>query len=157
MSNDEARHNLAEVLALVQDQMDELSTLGKKRAALSAKASVAKGTVEVTVDAQGMVSKTIIDESYRDQFEFEDLGGYVTSAARAATQEVQRRAQDLFNPLTERRKSISSMADTIDLPDFSELLARINPDAVPAAPPPSAAVAGDDGEEERSSFPTVKE
>jgi DNA-binding protein YbaB len=154
MDNDHIRDEFTEVMALVQDQMDEVATMGKKRAALQAKASVAEGTVEVTVDAQGTVVKTVIDESYRDQFDFDDLGGYVTSAARAAAQEVQRRAQELFNPLTERRQTIASMSGTIDLPDFSELLSRINPATEVVD---TNTVAPEDDDEDHSTYPTVKE
>ena len=44
---------------LVQEHLAELAIVEKKRAALSATASAADGTVVVTVDARGVVSKTM--------------------------------------------------------------------------------------------------
>jgi DNA-binding protein YbaB len=126
MDNDAARHDLLDVLSLVQDQMRDLSAMQQKRAKLAAKATAAEGTVEVTVDAQRTVSKVVVDETYLDDFEFADLGGYITRAAQAAAGEVERRAAALLMPLQERRKSISALSGlVVDAPDFQEAIARL--------------------------------
>jgi DNA-binding protein YbaB len=144
------------VLSLVQEQMQDLSVMQQKRSALAATATAADGTVEVTVDAQRMVTSTAIDESYLDEFEFADLGGYITSAAQAAAQEVERRAAALLAPLTERRKEISSLSGIlVDAPDFQDVITGLNPPA-PAAPEARRADEGDDGVEEHSPYPTVR-
>lgn len=123
MSNDAARHELAEVLALAQEQMADLAVMQKKRAALTAEAAVADGTVEVTVNAQGIVTRTVIDESYLDEFEFADLGGYITAAAQAAAQEVGRRSAEMLTPLNERRKKFPSLSGIVDgAPDLREMM-----------------------------------
>jgi DNA-binding protein YbaB len=123
VSNDAARHELAEVLALAQEQMADLAVMQKKRAALTAEAAVADGTVEVTVNAQGIVTNTVVDESYLDEFDFADLGGYITQAAQAAAQEVGRRSAEMLTPLNERRKKFPSLSDIIDgAPDFREMM-----------------------------------
>lgn len=156
MNNDAARHDFAHVLSLVQEQMQDLSVMQQKRSALAATATAADGTVEVTVDAQRMVTSTAIDESYLDEFEFADLGGYITTAAQAAAQEVERRAAALLAPLTERRKEISSLSGiVVDAPDFQDVISGLNPPA-PAAPEARRADEGDDGVEEHSPYPTVR-
>ena len=55
------------------------------------KASVADGSVEVTVNAQQMVIKTVVEESYLDDHEFGELGDLITEAAQAASREVGRK------------------------------------------------------------------
>jgi len=157
VSNDAARHELAEVLALAQEQMADLAVMQKKRAALTAHAAVADGTVEVTVNAQGLITRTVIDEAYLDEFDFADLGGYVTQAAQAAAQEVGRRSAELLVPLNERRKKFPSLSDIVDgAPDFRELMNDVTmklPDPDVKAPSPSP----DDGWDDHTSYnPTVR-
>lgn len=123
MSNDAARHELADVLALAQQQMADLAAMQKKRAALTASAAVADGTVKVTVNAQGILTRTVIDESYLDEFEFSDLGEYITSAAQAAAREVGKRSAELLVPLSERRKQLPALSEIVDgAPDFREFI-----------------------------------
>ena len=123
MSSDAARHELAEVLALAQEQMADLAVMQKKRAALTAGATVADGTVEVTVNAQGIVTKTVVHPSYLDEFGIEDLGDYITQAAQAAAADVGRRSAELLTPLNERRKKFPSLSDIIDgAPDFRDMM-----------------------------------
>ena len=156
MNNDAASHDLTHVLSLVQEQMQDLSLMQQKRAALTATATAADKTVEVTVDAQRMVTSTVIDESYLDEFEFADLGGYITAAAQEAAQEIERQSAALLAPLTERRNEISSLSSlVVDAPDFHDLIAGLNPSA-PGAPEPRRADDGNDGLEEHSPYPTVR-
>jgi DNA-binding protein YbaB len=123
VSNDAARHDLNDLLARVQEQMADFATLQKKRAALTARASTAEGTVEVTVNAQGTVVRTVIDEAYFDEFDLPELGNYITSAAQTAAQEVWRRSAELLAPLTERRSRMPSLSDHIEgAPDVGNLL-----------------------------------
>jgi DNA-binding protein YbaB len=155
MDNDPLRHDLAEVMALAQDQMRELSAVQQQRMALSGTGTAADGLVEVTVDGQRMVTSTVIQESYLQEFEFADLSGHITAAARAAAEEVERRGAALFAPLTQRRQTISALSGRlVDAPDFNELMSRINP-SVPAARDSQH----DDGDEdwtEDPRYPTVK-
>jgi DNA-binding protein YbaB len=156
VNNDDASHDLAQVLSLVQEQMQDLSVMQQKRAALIATATVAGGTVKVTVDAQRMVTSTVIDESYLDEFEFADLGGHITTAAQQAAQEIERRSAALLAPLTERRTQISSLSSlVVDAPDFQDLITGLNP-AGPAGPEAGRAAEGDDGLDEHSPYPTVR-
>jgi DNA-binding protein YbaB len=127
MDNDSARHELTEALALLEEHMNELATVARKRAALSATAIVAEGTVVVTVNAHGVVSNVAVDESYLDEHDLAELGDFVTAAAQGAAQDVERRATRLFAPLAERRARFPSLADIVDgAPDIRELLGRSN-------------------------------
>ncbi len=156
MDNDSLRHDLAEVMALAQDQMRELSTAQQQRKTLSATGTAADGLVEVTVDAQRMVTSTTIGESYLQEFELADLGDHVTTAAQAAAQEVERRGAALFAPLAQLRQAFSAMSGRlVDAPELGELMSLINP-GLPAAPSSENVDDGADDWSEVPQFPTVK-
>jgi len=156
MDNDSLRHDLAEVMALAQDQMRELAAAQQQRMTLSGTGTAADGLVEVTVDAQRMVTSTVIGESYLQEFELADLGGHITTAAQAAAQEVERRGAALFAPLAKRRQEFSAMSGSlVDAPEFGELLSMISP-TPPAAPATQHDGDGDDDWSEAPRFPTVK-
>lgn len=143
MSNDAASQDFSHVLSLVQEQMRDLSVMQQRRAALTATATAADGTVEITVDAQRMVTKTVIDESYLDEFELADLGGYITTAAQDAAREIERKSAGLLTPLTQRRQEISSFSGLVpDSPDFAELLSSLTEMAPPPSVPTTAATKG---------------
>ena len=63
--------------------------------------------VVVTVNAQRTVVATVVDECYLEDHEFAELGGYVTSAARAAARQVEERSGALLAPMNERREEVS--------------------------------------------------
>jgi DNA-binding protein YbaB len=154
LSNDELRHEMTEVLALVQEQLADIAAVQKQQAELTATAATADGMVEVTVNAAGHVIKTVIDESYLDEHEFDELSDHITEAAQTAARDVARRATEMFVPINERRKRFPSLSEFIEgAPDLRDL--------VPAWPQPVAAAApprldhDDDGREE-SAFPTVR-
>jgi DNA-binding protein YbaB len=129
--NDALSHDFANVLSLVQDQMRELSQMQKKRSALAAKATAAGGTIEVIVDARCVVTEVMIDESYFDDYELADLGGYVTGAAQAAAREVERLASALIAPLTARREEISGLSGAlVNVPGFNEAMSSLKPAAL---------------------------
>jgi DNA-binding protein YbaB len=156
VSNDAAEHEFAHVMALVQEQMQELTAMEQKRATLTATGTAADGTVEVTVDAQRLVTSTVIDESYLDDFEFADLGGYITTAAQAAGVEIEQRSAALLAPLTQRREEISSASGSVvDIPDFQEMVSGLRASTTVDGPMRTGD-AGDAGAEEVPSFPTVR-
>jgi DNA-binding protein YbaB len=128
VNNDAARHELEETLELVHEHLADLAVVEKKRAALSATATAADGTVEVTVDARGIVSATTVDDSYLDDFEMADLGDFVTAAAQEAAGEVGRQSAELLAPLADRRARFPSLSDIVDgAPDLRELMSHLHP------------------------------
>lgn len=149
MGNESARHDLADALALAQEQMRGLAELQRKRAELTARASVADDTVEVTVNAHGAVVRTVIDETYLDDHDFADLGQYVTEAARAAIEDVGRQSAAMLAPLTERRTQMPSLSDVVPgAPDLRDL--------IPGYTPPTPDRAPDDDWGSDTSFPNVR-
>ena len=123
MDNDALRHELVEALALLQEHLAELATVEKRRAHLSASARVADGAVAVTVDARGVISETVVDESYLDAHDLSDLGKHVTVAAQAAARDVERRSVDLLAPLVRRRERFPSLSDVVPgAPDIRDLV-----------------------------------
>jgi DNA-binding protein YbaB len=155
VDNDQLRHDFTEVLALVQEQMREQSAVQHKRSALVAKAAAADGAVEVSVNAQRVVTAVVIDESYLDDFEFADLGGHIVEAARAAAGEIERRAAALLAPLAERRRAISALADiVVDAPDFGNAISALTSSATALDRRPSNDGGG--GPEEHPPYRTVR-
>ncbi len=128
MDNDAARHELAEALALVQEHMAELAIVEKKRSALSATVSAAAGSVVVTVDSRGVVSKTTVDETYYDHHDLAELGNYFTAAAQAAAGDVERQTAELLAPLARRRAQFPSLSDIVEgAPDIRDLVPPLHP------------------------------
>ncbi|MGV0744135.1 YbaB/EbfC family nucleoid-associated protein [Mycolicibacterium sp. XJ870] len=145
MDNDAARHELIEALALLQEQMADLAAVETARATLSATATRAHGTVTVTVNADGVVTGTMVSESYLDNHDLTDLGSHITAAAQDATRDVERKVSELLAPLARRREEMPSLSDIVDgAPDIRDLLSTPVP------------VAASDGEEERDDYPTVR-
>ncbi|MDV3124017.1 YbaB/EbfC family nucleoid-associated protein [Mycobacterium sp. 21AC1] len=123
VDNDAARHDLLEVLALVQEQMTELADFEEKRAALSATATSADGTVVVTVNVDGLLTETAVSESYLDEYDLADLGGHLTAAAQAAVCDVERQAAELLAPLAERRAQVPALSEIVQgAPDIRDLV-----------------------------------
>jgi DNA-binding protein YbaB len=154
MSNDAIRNEFSQVLALVQEQMRDLSNIQQQRSALSATATAADGTVEVTVNAQRTVTTTVVDESYLDDHEITELGAHITSAAQAAVRQMDKRSEALLAPMNARRKAVSEISgNVIGLPGFREALAEVSAmgDPSPSEPTPT----GNDGDTD-SSFPTIR-
>src|SRR6185437_7252337 len=109
-----ARDEFTDVLARVQTQMADIAAVQKQQAALSVSAAAADQTVEVTVNAQGQLTKVVIDESYLDDHEFEDLGEAILQAARAAAQDAGRQVAELLAPIGEQHKSLPSFSDLVE-------------------------------------------
>jgi DNA-binding protein YbaB len=155
VSNDSIRNDFGQVLALVQEQMRDLSNIQQQRSTMVAKATTADGTVEVTVNAQRTVVKTVVDESFLEDHEFGELGGHITTAAQAAVRQLDKRSEALLAPMNERRKAVSEIsANVIGLPGFREALAEVSAmgDSFQSQPKPTD---GDDGDGD-SPFPTIR-
>jgi DNA-binding protein YbaB len=128
VDNDAARHELTEALALVQEHMADLAVVEKKRAALSATATAADGTIVVTVNAQGIVAETAVNEAYFEEYDVVELGQFITAAAQAAARDVETQTAELLAPLAERRTQFPSLADIVDgAPDIRQLVPHLNP------------------------------
>jgi DNA-binding protein YbaB len=123
VSNDAIRHDFEDLLAQARQQMSSLARMQAAAAALTATATAAEGTVEVTVDAGGVVTRTSIDESYCRDFLFADLGAYVTEAARRAAGDVTGRAARLRGSMAEQRRQLPALSDVVDgAPDLRALI-----------------------------------
>jgi hypothetical protein len=60
--NESMLDEFGQVLALVQEQMRDLSSIERQRCTMVARATAAEGTVEVTVNARRTVVETVVDE-----------------------------------------------------------------------------------------------
>jgi len=165
LTNDAARHRLTDVLALLQSQVADIAAMREKQAALQLTGRVADGTVEVTVNARGQLVKTVIDKSFLDDHDFDDLGDYVTEAAQAAVKDAAQRVAVMLAPINERHKKFPSFSEIVDgMPDPGDLMPP-GLDALFSAPGPrdGSPVSRADGRyddgsatEDDAEFPTVR-
>lgn len=134
--------------------MADIAAMQKKQAELTATGEAADGMVEVTVNAQGQLLKTVIDESYLEEYEFEQLADHVTEAAQAAVRDVTHSLSEMMVPIGERRKRFPSLSQFIEgAPDLRELV----PDwSQPLASTSLRNELGDDDGIHDSAFPTVR-
>jgi DNA-binding protein YbaB len=152
LNNEARRHQLTEVLALVQDQMADIAAVQRRQAELTAEASVADGLVVVTVNAHGHVIDTQIDETYLDEYEFEELSTHITDAARAAVQSAAAQVAEMMAPLADRRRLLPSLSDVVDgAPDLRDLV----PPAIETFATPHGEYDTHDGGHE-SALPSVR-
>lgn len=153
MDNDALRHQMTDVMALVEEQLAEIATVREKQAKLTATGAAADDMVMVTVDAQGRLIETVIDESYLDDHEFEELAGHITEAAQSATQQSARLLAEMMAPISERRKAFPGLSEMVEgAPDLRDLMPQwLDPysDAEPSQPE------GDDAGGENA-LPTVR-
>jgi DNA-binding protein YbaB len=145
---------MAEVLALVEEQMADIAALQKRQAELTASSAVADGLVEVTVNAAGHVIKTVIDESYLDDYEFDELADHITEAAQAAARDVGHQVTEMMVPISERRKRFPSLSDIVEgAPDLRDLSQAWSPLGAMARPQQQGT--DEDGRDD-SAFPTLR-
>jgi DNA-binding YbaB/EbfC family protein len=144
---------MTEVLALAQEQIANIAAVQKKQAELTATGAAADGLVEVTVNANGHVIKTAIDESYLDDYEFEELADHITSAAQDAVRTVGDRVAELMAPITDRRKLFPSLADVFEgAPDLRDLTPPVFEPSESGRSRPDP----DQGHGTETGFPTVR-
>lgn len=154
MSNDALRHQVTEVLALVQEQMADVAAMQTKQAELRVTGTAADGMVKVTVNAGGQLTQTVIDESYLDEHEFEELADHITEAAQAAVRDAMRQVSEMLVPISERRKAFPSLSDIVEgAPDLRALTPSwLDPFGASQSPPE----ADNDGGGDESAFPKVR-
>lgn len=128
--------DFTELMAQAQEQLADIAAVQQRQAALTATASAADEMVQVSVNARGVVIETKIDPDYLDEFDFEDLGAYITEAAQRAAASIQQQAATLMKPLMQRRDALPSLSEIISgAPDLRDYAARIP--SVSTAPPNS--------------------
>jgi DNA-binding protein YbaB len=154
LNNEARRHQLTEVLALVEEQMADIAAVQRKQAEITASGEAADGLVEVTVNAHGHLTGTVIDEDYLDEFEFEELAGHITEAAQTAVRTVAARMAEMMTPITERRQSLPPLSTVVEgAPDLRDLMPTALESLVVAA---SRTDPDDNDSTDESAFPTVR-
>ncbi len=145
---------MTDVLAQVQEQMADLAAVQRKQAQLTASARAADGMVEVTVNAHGHLTQTVIDEAYLDEFEFEELADHITEATQTAIRNAATQMDEMLAPILERRRALPGLSEVIDgAPDLRDFKAPAFESSVVAARRTDRD--GDAGTDE-SAFPTVR-
>jgi DNA-binding protein YbaB len=148
-----------DVLAGLQNQLSDINVLREKQAELKLTAQAAEGTVEVTVNARGQLVKAVIDKSYLDDHDFEDLGDHIIEAAQAAARDASARLAELLAPINERHKKFPSLSEIVEgIPDPKDLTPP-GLDIIPGAPQRREGLSLADGlydDGGDSDFPTVR-
>lgn len=162
LSNDAANDRLSDVMTRLHDQLGDIAAMQKKQAALKVSARTADGTVEVTVNARGQLVAAVIDRSYLDDHEFDDLAGHITEAAQTAARDAAQRVAEMLAPINKRQRSFPSLSDIVDgMPDPSDLMPpgldawSTAPQRRPGSAVSSAGRGYDEGDGEVE-FPTVR-
>jgi DNA-binding protein YbaB len=125
--------DLGAMMSLLGEQMRDLAALQERRRTLVAKATAARGAVEVTVDVQGVVCEVVIEETYLDDNELAELGGFIVGAVRTAARDVGGQSAALLEPMTRRRETMRSMTDVAgEMSDFSEVSSFFDPPTTPS-------------------------
>jgi DNA-binding protein YbaB len=128
---------MTEIMAQVQEQIADIAAVQEKQAELTANGTAADGMIEVTVDAHGLLVKTVIDESYLEYFEFDELSDHITEAVQAAAQEASRQVAEMMVPIGERRRQFPSLSDIVEgAPDLRDLTEPVFDPATTTQPPP---------------------
>lgn len=147
------RHQFIDVIALVREQIADIAAIEQKQAELTASGAAADGLVEVTVNAHGHPIKTVIDEAYLDEFEFEELSDHITEAAQAAVRDASRQMVEMIAPIRERRNELPALSEIVegalDLRDLTP--PGLDPFAVGRRRSPD-----DNGGMHETTFPTVR-
>nr|WP_232541789.1 YbaB/EbfC family nucleoid-associated protein [Nocardia bovistercoris] len=127
----------------VQEQFRTIARIQGVRAELTGTASVLKGRVRMTVDANGTVVETKFGPSIED-LSYAEIAKAVTDAAQRAAADLAERQSELMRPLDEQRARLPKLSDLIEgMPDL----------ALPNAPKPGPVTAGDG---ERPGFENVE-
>jgi DNA-binding protein YbaB len=123
LSSDAAREQTINVLAGLQSQLADIAAVQKKQAALTVDAQAAEGAIEVTVNARGQLVKVVVDKSYLDDHDFDELGGYIVEAAQTAARDAGQRVAEMLAPINERHKSLPAFSDIVEgISDPSDLM-----------------------------------
>jgi DNA-binding protein YbaB len=161
LSNDAARDRLDDALDSLQSQIADIAAMQKKRAALRADAQAAEGTVTVTVNSRGQLVNIVIDESYLDEHDFDELGTHILEAAQAAVGAAGQRTAEMLAPINELDKSFPTFAEMAgDMPDLAGLMPPELAEFIEGAPGKgssgSSADGGYDDGDDGAEFPTVR-
>ncbi|MGC5249336.1 YbaB/EbfC family nucleoid-associated protein [Gordonia sp. DT219] len=125
-----------ELMASAQEQLTAIGEVQRRRAQLVAHATVADRTVTVHVNAQGVVIKTEIDPDFLDEYDFEDLAGFVTEAAQQAAANVARQGEAMMESIRKANAALPSLSEVLDgAPDLRDF--AITPEQISTAPPGS--------------------
>lgn len=123
LNNNAAGDRLGEVLARLRDQLAGIEAVQKEQAALVVCGRAAEGSVEVTVNARGQLVKAVIEKSFLDDHDFDELGDYITEAAQSAAADAARRVAEMLAPINERHNAFPSFSDIVaGLPDPRDVI-----------------------------------
>ncbi|WP_175611170.1 YbaB/EbfC family nucleoid-associated protein [Mycobacterium sp. SP-6446] len=149
------------MLAGLQAQVADVAAVQKKQAALRVEGQAAEGTVEVSVNARGQLVNVVIDTSYLDDHDFDELAGHIVEAAQAAVREAGKRVAAMLAPINQRDKSFPTFSDIVeDIPGLRDVLPSGLDDFAAGAPWKKAhgvsVGGGDHNGDDGAGFPTVR-
>lgn len=118
MDNDRAKGDLADLLDTVNLHIRSIAEAQRQRVELTATATAAKGRVQITVNADGVVIETRFADDI-DELDYDEIADAVTDATQEAAMEVARRANELIAPIQRTRSQLPSLSEMVaGLPDL---------------------------------------
>lgn len=133
MRNEHADAEVAAALDAFKQQMELITRIQQQRTLLTATASVRRGRVTVTVNADGTVIETKFSDSI-DDLNYGEIAAAITAAAQQAAAEITRKTKELMTPLEDSRRRLPDLSEFVEgMPDMSELVSA--PPQVPITPP----------------------
>ncbi|MFG1794411.1 YbaB/EbfC family nucleoid-associated protein [Nocardia sp. NPDC049149] len=133
MTNERLKADAAMLMDALNDQLAGIAEMQKKRMQLIGTASVCDKRIHVTVNATGVLIDTRFADDIGD-LTFDEIAAAMTEAVQAAAADVERKGQELREPLLDRKAR---------LPKLSELVEGVPELGTPAPLTPPAAAAPD--------------
>ncbi|GAB92222.1 YbaB/EbfC family nucleoid-associated protein [Gordonia rhizosphera] len=122
------------LLDTMNSLISEMGVIRERAATLTATATELEGRLRVTVNAQGLVVETALDDEILGEVTAARLGAAFTAATQRAAQEVAQKTHELWAPIIEKQKSLPRATDILDgLTDFGKLFgAKPEPPQTPS-------------------------
>lgn len=136
MVNERLQEDMATMLTGLTHQMRGIAEVQKKRALLTATATVCERRIEVTVNADGLLIETKFAEDITD-LTMDEIAENITRAVQEAARMVNVKARELMNPLLEHRNSLPKLSEMLEgAPDLGGLLPQAppTPTVAPSSP-----------------------
>jgi len=135
-------HSMADLSAIrdgFADQMRLIAKAQQERANVTASASVERGRVTITVNANGLV----IDAKFAndiDDLSYDQIAAAVVAATQQAAADAAKQSKELMDPLIEQRRKLPNVEDLVGSLGSLRTMIPVKPEVSTASPAERAQV-----------------
>ncbi|MGV9712482.1 YbaB/EbfC family nucleoid-associated protein [Gordonia sp. NPDC003424] len=124
MPNEEMKDMLHDLLADLEKQKADMSTLQQRLAAVTASASSSEDLVTAWVNTKGvLIQLKFHPDAVERAGGLSNLGRYITEATQKAAQEAQKQVDGIMGPIKERVGNLPKMSEMFaGLPDLDDFV-----------------------------------